>query len=316
MKNRQIAMQKFGLPLLLILVILLMQVFRSDIPLFSPLNIKNIFVQTVSVSLTALGLSFIMIAGEGDMSFAGMFSLLATVFALAINRFDSLWFSFLLVMAISLVVYTLIAYLVTRKGFSSFIVSIAIMFMAIGIEKALHQQTTLVENETFRKLATFELGIPVIVLIMGILFVFAYIIVNQTKFGFNLRVIGENDQAGIEAGILPKRMKFAAYLAAAIFISLAASIESLRVGAIYLQGQNYMLPIFAACYLGSSMFMPGRVNIIGTFVGALFMGTLGAFMNMMNVESFIIPIVQGGILIGSVGFASFSHRDSIQQVKV
>lgn len=312
----QMNVRKYGLPILLVFTVVMMQLFNAGVPLFSSLNLKNILVQTVSVSMTALGLSFIMISGEGDMSFAGMFSLLATVFALVMNRFDSLLIAFVAVWVISLAVYMVIAYLVTRKGFSSFIVSIAVMFMAIGIEKALHQQTTLVANQSARMAAVLELGLPIIVWCMLVLFVMAFVAVNKTPFGFKLRVVGENSQAGIEAGIDPRKMKTVAYFIAATLIAMASSIESLRVGAIYLQGQNYMLPIFAACYLGSSMFIPGRVNIIGTFVGALFMGILGAFMNMISVESFIIPIVQGSILIASVGFASFSHRHIIQQVKV
>jgi ribose transport system permease protein len=190
------------------------------------------------------------------------------------------------------------------------------MFMAIGIEKALHQQTTIINSKEIKAFSTVEFGLPIVVWLMILLFIASFLVVNKTKFGFELRIVGENKLAGIEAGINIQVMKIIAYIIAGSLLGLAATIESTRVGAIYLQGQNYMLPIFAACYLGSSMFIPGRVNILGTFVGALFMGIIGSFMKMMNVESYIIPIVQGTILIIAVGVASFRTRDKIQQVKV
>lgn len=307
---------RYGMPIGLLILVVLLQVVNPDVPLCSLINIKNILLQTVSIALAALGLSYIMISGEGDMSFAGIFSLLSVAFALAVNATNSFFIALIVVLAIAITINTAISLLVTKLNFSSFIVSIAVMFMAIGIEKALHQQTTLINIDRIKKFSTIEFGLPVVVWLMFVIFIISFLIVNKTKFGFKLRIVGENKLAGIEAGINIKAMKIIAYVIAGCLLALASTIESTRVGAIYLQGQNYMLPIFAACYLGSSMFNPGRVNVLGTFVGALFMGVIGAFMKMMNVQSFIIPIVQGTILILAVGIACFRNRNKIQQVKV
>jgi ribose transport system permease protein len=315
-ENMHKSIQRYGMPIALLLLVVLLQVFNINVPLFSYLNIKNILLQTVSIALAALGVSYIMISGEGDMSFAGVFSLLTVVFAIIVNNVNSFIFGFIVVIIIALSINSFISLLVTKLNFSSFIVSIAVMFMAIGIEKALHQQTTIINSKEIKAFSTVEFGLPIVVWLMILLFIASFLVVNKTKFGFELRIVGENKLAGIEAGINIQVMKIIAYIIAGSLLGLAATIESTRVGAIYLQGQNYMLPIFAACYLGSSMFIPGRVNILGTFVGALFMGIIGSFMKMMNVESYIIPIVQGTILIIAVGVASFRTRDKIQQVKV
>lgn len=316
MKLSSKQIQKYGMPVALLAVIVLLQLFNINVPLFSWLNIKNILMQNAAICLAALGLSFIMISGEGDMSFSGMFSMLAVVFAISVNNTGSFLIAFVLTVAIALAANLFISQMVTRFGFSSFIVSIAVMFMATGIEKALHQQTTLVQSEGVKAFASAEVGLPVIVWIFLVLFAAAYFVVGHTRFGFSLRVTGENKDAAIEAGMNVKRLKTLAYAIAAVLLALGAIIECNRVGAIYEQGKNYMLPIFAACYLGSSMFVPGRVNVAGTLVGALFVGLINGFMKMMNVESYIIPIVQGGILVLSVAISVFKNRDKIQQVKV
>lgn len=314
--KKQAFIQKFGLPIGLLAIILIIQAVQPSVPLLSLLNIKNILLQTVSVFLAALGLSYIMISGEGDMSFAGMFSMLSVVFAMMANRTNSFFISLLVALACALLVNMIIVFLVAQYRFSSFIVSIAFMFMATGIEKALHQQTTLITDTRITAFSKISFGLPVVVLIMFLLYILSYIIINKTKFGFSLRVVGENENAAVEAGMNRKKLKVVAYIIAAILLALGSSIESTRVGAIYEQGKYYMLPVFAACYLGSSMFVPGRINIAGTFVGALFMGVADNFMKMMNFDTYIISIVQGCVLILSVGLASFKHRNKIQQVKI
>ncbi len=81
--------QKFGLPIGLVAILVILQLFNLDTPLLSWQNISNIFMQNTAIALVALGVSFIMISGEGDMSFSGMFSLLTAVFAVVANKTDN-----------------------------------------------------------------------------------------------------------------------------------------------------------------------------------------------------------------------------------
>ena len=304
------------MPLGLVALALLLQVIFNQVPLFSALNLKDILLETVSIGMMALGLSYIMMSGEGDLSFAGMFGLLTVIFATVSNLTNNFFLAFAAVLVIALAVNLMIALLVTRLKFSSFIVSIGVMFMAIGVEKVFHQQTTLIHNPVINSFSTLEFGLPLVVWLMVLVYLVSFLVINRTKFGFSLRIVGENRNAAVEAGINVNRMKISAYLIAGLLIALASAVESTRVGAIYQQGQFYMLPVFAACFLGSSMFVPGRINVVGTLFGALFLGVIQKFMNMINVESYIVSITQGVILIVSVGLVAFKNRSKITQVKL
>jgi ribose transport system permease protein len=309
-------LRRYGMPIGLLALVLFLQIIFRDVPLFSALNLKNILLETVSIALTALGLSYIMMCGEGDLSFAGMFSLLTVVFATLSNVLNKFSISFLGVLVAAIAVNLIIAFLVTRFQFSSFIVSVAVMFMANGVEKAFHQQTTLIQNQSILNFSTMSFGLPLVVWLMALAYLASYIAINKTQFGFSLRIVGENKNAAIEAGINSSKMKISAYVIAGFLIALASSVESTRVGAIYEQGKFYMLPVFAACFLGSSMFVPGRINVFGTLVGALFLGVIEKFMNMINVESYIVSIAQGIILIVAVGLVAFKNREKIVQIKL
>jgi ribose transport system permease protein len=308
--------RRYGMPIGLLALVVLLQLLFPDVPLLSALNIKYILLETASVGVAALALSYIMMSGEGDLSFAGMFSVLAVVFAAVSNSRNNFWVSYLTVTLIAVAVNLFIVLLVTKFGFSSFIVSIALMFMANGLEKAFHQQTTLIQNPAIVSFSTLEQGLPLVVWLMGLMYLISFFLVNKTHFGFSLRIVGENRNAATEAGISGNRMKVVAYVIAGILLALAATIESTRVGAIYQQGMFYMLPIFAACYLGSSMFVPGRINVVGTLVGALFLGVIEKFMNMISLESYIVAIAQGVVLIVAVGLVAFKNRDKIVQIKL
>ncbi len=309
-------MRKFGLPIGLILLLVLLQLCNMGYPLLSFANIKNILTQNTATALTALGVTFIMISGEGDMSFSGMFSLLTAIFAISANFGLNYALSLLVILLLAVFVNMFIANLITKAGFSSFIISIAFMFMANGAEAAIHQQTTLITAEGFKDFIQWEFGFTFISWVMLAIFAVAFFVIHKTKFGFQLRVTGENPDAAIEAGINIKRMKITAYLLAALCISIATSFEAARSGAIYNQGASVMLPVFAACYLGSSMFVPGRVNVAGTLFGALFVSMIDGFMKMIGVESFMVYVVQGIILVLSVGISVWSNRKHIVQVQV
>lgn len=147
--------------------------------------------------MTELGLTFIMISGEGDMSFSGMYSLLTTIFALQADKTNNFIASFLIILGVSLVVNMMISTLVTRLSFSSFIISIAFMFMANGIEASIHKQTALITTESFTNFIKIEFGFALIVWVMLAAFAVAFFLVHKTKFGFQLRITGENADAAI-----------------------------------------------------------------------------------------------------------------------
>ena len=318
-KNLSAAFAKFAMPVVLLVLILGMQLLRPDANLLSAENIKTIFLQTSVLGFLALGLSFVMIAGESDISFAGTLGMMSAVFTMLINAGVGYLPALLIVAAIGMLIGCLIALAVTKFGFSAFIVSIATMFMGLGIERSFNEGITIwMQNEAVLGIGRmqfagfFVLGWEVIAL-----FAIALFVVQKTRFGFELRIVGENRFAATEAGVADKRMKILAFVIAGALYGLASTTEPIRFGgSIVGAGQNYMLPALSACYLGSTMFKPGRVNIAGTFVGALFMICVSNFMTLLSAQYYFTPLVQGLILILAVGLSCFKNRATIQQVKI
>lgn len=318
-KNLSAAFAKFAMPVVLLLLILCMQLLRPDANLLSVENIKTIFLQTSVLGFLALGLSFVMIAGESDISFAGTLGMMSAVFTMLINAGVGYLPALLIVAVIGMLIACLIALAVTRFGFSAFIVSIAVMFMGLGIERSFNEGITIwMRSETVLGIGRMQIaGFFVLGWEVIALFAIALFVVQKTRFGFELRIVGENRFAAREAGVADRRMKILAFVVAGALYGLASTTEPIRYGgSIVGAGQNYMLPALSACYLGSTMFKPGRVNIAGTFVGALFMICVSNFMTLLSAQYYFTPLVQGLILILAVGLSCFKNRATIQQVKI
>jgi len=307
------------MPLFLVLLVLVLQWIRPDARLLSSENIKTIFLQSSVLGFLSLGLSFVMIAGESDISFAGTLGMMSSVFTMLINAGWGYAPALLLVIAIGMVLGFLISQIVTRFGFSAFIVSIAVMFMGLGVERSFNEGITIwMQSEEVLGIGRMQLGN---FFLFGwavlALYAVALLVITKTRFGFELRVIGENRSAAVEAGVRTRLMKMLAFLVAGALFGLASTTEPIRFGgSIVGAGQSYMLPALSACYLGSTMFTPGRVNVAGTLVGALFMICIANFMQLLSAQYYFTPLVQGLILLVAVGMSCFKDRHTIQQVKV
>ena len=310
---------KYAMPLVLMLLVLLMNFVRPDANLLSWENIKTILLQTSVLGFLALGLSFVMISGESDISFAGTLGMMSATFTILSNRGMPFFLVLFIVMIIGMAFGVLISFLVTRCGFSAFIISISVMFMGMGIERSYNEGVTIwLEPDPIKAIGRMQFGnVYILTWVMLILFVIAFFVIRSTLYGFQLRIIGENRLAGIEAGVKDRKVKILAFIIAGALFAVASATESIRIGgSIVGAGQSYMLPALTACYLGSTMFTPGRVNIAGSFIGALFMNIISNFMQLMNLQYFFTPLAQGLVLLLAVGISVFKHRHEIQQCLV
>jgi ribose transport system permease protein len=65
-------------------------------------------------------------------------------------------------------------------------------------------------------------------------------------------------------------------------------------------GTSYLLPAYAAAFLGAAVFRPGEFNIPGTVLGVVFLGVIQTGLTMLSLQTYIINLVQGAILVSAV----------------
>ena len=319
MKNNLLRnfLSRFGVPVFLLLCLIIVQMLNRKVGILSFSNLVLVLQQSVTLILLSFGLSLIMIGGETDLSIAGVMGFIGAVFVTCINHHFALWTAVAISIAAALLVSFFNGFIVGKLGYSSFLVTIAAMFITSGMQYAFTNGLTVwFEDKSITKISEVHIvGIPLYIFIAFVATVIYYVMIYHTKWGFNVRVVGENSKASDEVGINTKFVKIMIFVMAALFYGIAGVIEPLRVsGSVLYAGNTFLLPAMAACFLGSTMFVPGKVNVIGTLFSAFFLSFILNILTFLNVKYFYVNLIQGMLLIVSVVIANIKNRSIKQQL--
>jgi ribose transport system permease protein len=73
-------------------------------------------------------------------------------------------------------------------------------------------------------------------------------------------------------------------------------------------GQTFLLPAFAACFLGATAIRPGRFNAIGTFIAVYFLVSGITGLQLLGVQNFVQSLFYGGALVIAVALSQLARR--------
>ncbi len=308
---------KFGTFAVLLVFILLMQLIFSDLPLLSWANLMNIASQATVLSLVAFGLSIVMMCGEIDLSYVGSLGLLGTVFVLLLDSVNGLAAA-MIVIGLSLAIGILNGLVISKFKYSSFLATLSMMFIMMGLQRGLTNGLAVwIYDKDVLAVASMQIfSVPFPAIILVISFVVYFFFIVYTAAGFKLKVIGENIEAAKEVGIKTQGIKLWAFIFASLCFGIAGVIEPLRSsGGVIDSGWALFVPSLAACFLGTTMFEPGRVNPLGTLISAMFLSLIINFLTQIGVVYYFINLILGFLLLLAVGLSSIKNR-SIKQIKI
>ena len=263
-------------------------------PVFlKPVNLVNIVRQTVEIGVMAIGMSFLIIAAEMDLSVGSIFGAAAMLGALLfkneVNPTLVLIVMLLAGAAIGLVNGTLVA----KAKMPAFIVTLGTMQIFRSIAYAISNgQSISVFPDKAMNSWVFGLGasvgvIPVQVIIMLILYVIAHIVMSKTKLGFDIYATGGNQKAARLAGINTDRIKIICFMLTGSLCALAGMISIAYLKSVpTTAGEGREMDVIAAVILGGAALSGGRGTILGTFIGAIIMSVVKNGMVLMSVPVF------------------------------
>lgn len=152
-------------------------------------------------------------------------------------------------------------------------------------------------------------GIPVPVMILGVIALAGAVVTQSTVFGRYLYAIGGNPDAARLSGIDLKRQTLAVFCILGFLASVAGIVYTARVGSGAPDaGVLLELDAIAACVIGGASLVGGRGSVFGALLGALFMASLDNGMSLNNVSDYIQLIVKGFILVTAVSIDMLGRR--------
>ncbi|GEA82120.1 multiple monosaccharide ABC transporter permease [Cellulomonas uda] len=152
-------------------------------------------------------------------------------------------------------------------------------------------------------------GMPVILVIVGVLIVAYTFLMGRTVFGRHIYAVGGNRPAASLSGVRTKRVDFMIFVNIGALAGVAAIITTARGGAaVAAAGQNFELDAIAACFIGGAAVTGGIGRISGAIVGALIMGVLNMGLSIMSVDPSWQQAIKGLVLLFAVAFDLINKR--------
>lgn len=265
-------------------------------------NLRVQLYQAVPVLIVALGMALV-IATEGiDLSVGAVIALAAAAIPLYLGYGP--WLAVLVALVAGALSGVISGSLVAFARVQPIVATLALMIGLRGFAVILNGATAKPINDpTLLDLGVSSwLGIPEMAWIALVLVVVVAFVTRRTTFGRQLMAIGDNLAASSLAGLPVKRILLAVYILSGI-LSAFAGVLIVGHGA-YADpanyGLNYELLAITAVVVGGTPLTGGKIRVVGTAAGALFMQLISATLIQHNVKASYEQMVEAAIIIVAV----------------
>jgi ribose transport system permease protein len=275
---------------------------------------RTIFNTPVQLIFLTLALVITFAVGEFDLSVAAVMGIGGTLVAfLNVNHGMNPWIASLIALAVGaavglanglLIVILGVNPIVVTLGLGTFITGVALWITDLNVINGL--------PSSFSNAANQPVGGVSISFVYGLVLtlVLAYLL-NATPLGLRISFVGANREVARLAGIRVARIRVGAYIASGLISSLGGVILAATLGGFNPSSSpNYLLPAFAAVFLGTAVIQPGKFNAIGAFVGIFFLQTGIVGLQLLGLTGYIENLFYGGTLVVAVTISTIVQRRS------
>jgi ribose transport system permease protein len=278
-------------------------------------NARAILDDTSVLVVLAVGVTAVLVIGEFDLSIGFVVGLAAAAGVGAMGfRGWPVWAAIAIALGVGAIAGLANGLAVAYVRIPSFVATLAIGSIAAAVELAI-TKTSIFEGipPSYLDIALTRVGtIPLRAIIAAAVVLLFLVILRATVFGRHASSIGDNPAAAVLAGVSVARVRVAAFVLAGLTAGLAAVLVTSSAGSYYPNlGTGYLLPAYAAAFLGLSLGSGLRFNVLGSYLGVLLLGTVTTGLTMMDQPSWVAALVQGVVLIVAVGGIAIRRRGTL-----
>lgn len=303
--------RELGIAVVAIAMFVFLAIVRTDTFLTTN-NLIGVAQRISLLTIIAVGMTFVMISGEIDLSVGSMYGLLA----IGLSEMLVTW-GWNPILAMPVIILAGVAlgfingFITTTFGIPSFIVTLGMLALLRGVT------LTWIRTPPFgrvggwfdRIFGGYVWEIPAQVFWMvGVVIIAAWVL-SQTRFGYHVYATGGNPQAAANAGIDIRRVKIACFM---ILGGLTALASCILIGWLHgvsrNHGTGYELDVIAAVVIGGTFLFGGAGSVVGTFLGATITGLLTNGLILLGFEQDTEQIAKGAVIILAVSLDTWIRR--------
>lgn len=268
-------------------------------------NISNMLGSQAVLLVLALGLIVPLRAGDYDLSVASTLNLSAVVVAvLNVNQGWNIWAAVVAAILVSMVVGVVNGFIITRFDIDPFIVTLGVGTVVQGLIYQISSSVTItgVDRQLSETMLTQPfLAIPVDFYYAIALCVLVWYVFDHTAFGQRLLFAGQSRDVARLNGVNVSRLRWVSMIISAGVAGVAGVIYAgTTASADPTSGAAFLLPAFAACFLGSTVLKIGRFNPWGTLIAVYFLVTGITGLQLMGAQQYVQQLFYGGALVVAV----------------
>lgn len=313
-----------GLPIIIVFALMLMLFMYTAPEVFLSPFIYTTFLSTLPpLILLAIGLTFVIGAGEIDLSFPAIIAFSGFIFAVLFKEYDLGWIAVIAALASGILVGFVNGFLVAKIGIPSFMATLATQFFWAGMATVLSggksyalrgaEESSVWAWIVGRPFAGSDVGwmaqLPMQALWTALIVVFLWLVLTRHRFGEHTLFIGDSNQVSRVVGIDVDREKIKLFTLMGLLAGCAAIMLTLENKNFFgNQGQGYLLTAIASVLIGGTSIFGGRATIVGTLFGCFIIGMIEAGLVASGLTGAWVRTVQGLIFLIAIVFYLYADE--------
>ncbi|CAN7572319.1 ABC transporter permease [Rhizobium sp. LjRoot254] len=286
------------------------------------LNLLNVGRQVSLLGIMAVGMTFVLISGEVDLSVGSTYAMSGLATGMLIVLGWSLMPALAVGLAVGIAIGLINGVLSTYGRLPSLIATLGMLSVVRGAALLMTSGQPVTVNvrkgavpEVFDTFTAMGQGylftvIPMQLVFFIIVALIAWIILSYTNFGFRIFAVGGSAKAARVSGISVNKVKICAFVLMGFLAALAGilSMAFLPSGQAGRTGLGLELDVIAATIVGGASLSGGEGTILGTILGVLIIGVMRNGLVLMGVSPFVQELMIGLVIIIAVGIDKWSSR--------
>jgi rhamnose transport system permease protein len=308
LKNREI--------LLALIIIGMILSFTTRAPNFaSPASLANIFNDTSILIILALGQMVVILTKSIDLSVAANLAFTGMAVAMLDSTYPGMPLALLVLMAIAIgaALGAINGFLVWALQIPPIVVTLGTLTIYRGMSFVLSSGAWVNAHQMqpdFLGVPRLPvLGLPILSWVAIAVILLIWFILARTPFGRSAYTAGGNPVAAIYAGIDVGRARFLAFVLSGALAGLSGYLWVSRYAVAYVDiAAGFELDSVAACVIGGISIAGGIGTVIGTVLGALFLGVIKNALPVIGISPFAQMAISGVVIVLAVVFNARAER--------
>jgi len=295
--------QEFGVLTVLVIIGIFFSITTEDFLKVS--NGINLLRQASELGIVTVGVTFLMISGEFDLSVGSVSAFAGMTVALLIEQGIAVEQALPLSLIICIGFGWLNGTITNLFGIPSFITTLGTMMMIRGLVLVISEgwPRTIFESSVVTDILGGGniLRIPSPIIWYIAISIIGWFILRNTKFGFDVYATGDNEEAATLAGIRTKRVKTLNFMISSFTAGFSGIVSCMYLGSVApTSGQGLELEAIAAAVVGGASLRGGVGSIIGAFLGSFIISEIRNGLVLLGTSAYLQTALLGLVVIAAV----------------